>query len=520
MSIFASLAPAAPVLSRRDFDAVLFDLDGVVTRTAEVHAAAWKRLFDPYLARPFTEEDYRRYVDGRPRLEGIRCFLESRGLTLPEGTPEDGAGAETVHGLGRRKNAYFLEVLGREGVEVDRAAVGLLERLRAAGLRTAVVTASRNGAAVLRAGGLEHLFDARVDGVEAGRLGLPGKPAPDTFLEAARRLGVAPERAVVLEDARAGVEAGRRGGFGLVIGVRRSGPEGALVRAGADVEVTDLSTVRVGEGAEMRAMREVPSALERREELLRRLEGREVIVFLDYDGTLTPIVPNPDEARLSEAMRATLAALARRCPVALVSGRDLSVLKGFAPLEGVYYAGSHGFDIEGPGGRAFQHEEGRALLPELDAAEWELAAGLAGIPGARLERKRFSVAVHWRHVEEARVPEVERMVGEVLARHPWLRRSGGKKVFEVQPDIDWHKGRAVRWLLRALELEGKGRVPVYVGDDLTDEDAFEALKGRGLSVVVRGEVERPTAADYALADVEEVRQLLELLLARAEGRGR
>ena len=520
MSTAVPQASASPVLSRREFDAVLFDLDGVVTRTAEVHAAAWKRLFDPYLDRPFSEEDYQRYVDGRPRLEGIRCFLASRGLILPEGTPEDGAGAETVHGLGQRKNTSFLEALEREGVRVDAAAVGLLERLRAAGVRTAVVTASRNGAAVLRAGGLEHLFDARVDGVEAGRLGLPGKPAPDTFLEGARRLGVAPERAVVLEEARAGVEAGRRGGFGLVIGVRRSGPEGALVRAGADVEVTDLSTVRVEEGgAGMRAMREVPSALERREELLRRLEGRQRVIFLDYDGTLSPIVPNPEDAHLSEATRAAVAELARRGPVALVSGRDLPVLRGFVGLEGVYYAGSHGFDIEGPGGRAFQQEEGKALLPELDAAERELAAGLADIPGARLERKRFSVAVHWRHVEEARVAEVERRVGEVLARHPRLRRSGGKRVYEVQPDIDWHKGQAVRWLLRTLGLEGEGVVPLYVGDDLTDEDAFEALKGRGLSVVVRGEVERPTAADYALENVEEVRQLLELFIARSGGKG-
>ncbi len=247
----ASPAPpvsAAVVLSRRELDAALLDLDGVVTRTAEVHAAAWKRLFDPYLTQPFSAEDYRRYVDGRPRLDGIRCFLASRGLSLPEGSPEDGAGAETVWGLGQRKNAAFLEALERQGVAVFPAAVGLLERLRAAGFRTAVVTASRNGAAVLKAAGLEHLFDARVDGVEAGRLGLPGKPAPDTFLEAARRLGVPPTRAVVLEDAQAGVEAGRRGGFGRVLGVRRSGPEGALVAAGADVEVTDLSTVRVEEG--------------------------------------------------------------------------------------------------------------------------------------------------------------------------------------------------------------------------------------------------------------------------------
>lgn len=237
--------PAPVALSRRHFDAALFDLDGVVTRTARVHAAAWKRLFDAYVDPPFTPEDYRRYVDGRPRLEGIRCFLASRGLVLPEGSPEEGPEARTVRGLARRKNAYFLEALARQGVEVDVAAVGLLERLRAAGFRTAVVSASRNCAAVLRAAGLEHLFDARVDGVEAGRLGLPGKPAPDTFLEAARRVGVAPGRAVVLEDALAGVEAGRRGHFGCVLGVRRSGEAGALARAGADVEVTDLSTVGV-----------------------------------------------------------------------------------------------------------------------------------------------------------------------------------------------------------------------------------------------------------------------------------
>jgi alpha,alpha-trehalase len=247
------------VLSRRQLDAALFDLDGVVTRTAQVHAAAWERLFNAFLEaralargepfQPFTPEDYQQYVDGRPRLDGIRCFLESRGLSLPEGSPEDGPEAETVRGLGARKNGYFLEALEQRGVQVFPHAVGLLERLRAAGFRTAVVSASRNCEAVVRAAGLTHLFDARVDGVVAGRLGLPGKPEPDTFLEAGRRLGVPPERAVVLEDAHAGVRAGRRGHFGLVLGVRRAGPVGALVRAGADVEVTDLSTVEVEEGA-------------------------------------------------------------------------------------------------------------------------------------------------------------------------------------------------------------------------------------------------------------------------------
>lgn len=252
--------PVQVVLSPRRYGAALFDLDGVVTRTARVHAAAWKRVFDRFLAEraertgepyhPFTQEDYLRYVDGRPRLEGVRTFLDSRGLRLPEGSPTDGPEEETVHGLGRRKNGYYLEALREQGVEVDPAAAELLARLRAAGVRTAVVTASRNCTEVLRAAGLWGAFDAQVDGVEAARLGLAGKPQADTFVEAARRLGVEPARAVVLEDARAGVEAGRRGGFGRVVGVRRAGPPGALLAAGAHVEVEHLGELAV-EGSEV-----------------------------------------------------------------------------------------------------------------------------------------------------------------------------------------------------------------------------------------------------------------------------
>lgn len=246
---------ARVVLSPRQYGAVLFDLDGVLTRTARLHAAAWKQVFDRFLAEraertgepyhPFTQEDYRRYVDGRPRLEGVRTFLDSRRLLLPEGSQADGAEQESVHGLGRRKTACYLEALRTQGAQVDPAAAQLVARLRAAGVRTAVVTASRNCTQVLRAAGLGGAFDVQVDGVEAARLGLAGKPRPDTFVEAARRLGVEPARAVVLEDALAGVEAARRGGFGLVIGVRRADPPGALLAAGAHVEVEHLGELAV-----------------------------------------------------------------------------------------------------------------------------------------------------------------------------------------------------------------------------------------------------------------------------------
>lgn len=245
-----------PTLRRTSLDALLFDLDGVVTNTAAVHAAAWKRLFDTFLRdhrphgevpfRPFDQDaDYRTYVDGKLRYDGVRSFLASRGIVLPEGSPHDPPGTETVCGLGNLKNQYFLLELRERGAGVFPSTVALARGARARGLRIGVVTSSRNCTEVLEAAGLTDLFDARVDGMEIARLGLHGKPAPDMFLEAARRLGVAPARAAVFEDAIAGVQAGRAGGFGLVVGVDRVGSPDALRQAGADIVVSDLSEIEL-----------------------------------------------------------------------------------------------------------------------------------------------------------------------------------------------------------------------------------------------------------------------------------
>jgi alpha,alpha-trehalase len=233
------------------FDAVLFDLDGVLTATASLHAACWKTMFDEYLQRraaasgdafqPFEiATDYKQYVDGKLRYDGVHAFLESRGIELPWGNPEDPPDRETVCGLGNRKNELIQEHLASGKVEVFESSVALVRRLRGAGVKTAVVSASKNCEAILKAAGIADLFEFRVDGVVASQLQLAGKPAPDTFLEAARQLGVEPERAVVVEDAVSGVQAGRAGGFGLVIGVDRKGDPEALRNNGADVVVTDL----------------------------------------------------------------------------------------------------------------------------------------------------------------------------------------------------------------------------------------------------------------------------------------
>jgi alpha,alpha-trehalase len=504
-------------------DAVIFDMDGVMTDTAEVHAAAWKEMFDAFLQErsgrlnelfvAFDPEDYLRYVDGKPRYDGVRSFLQSRGIDLPEGGPADSPTQESVHGLGNRKDELFLERLHRSGARRFDSSVAFVEELGRRGVGCAIISASRNMSDVLASAGIEDLFTIRVDGVDAERLGLAGKPDPAIFIEAARRLGVAPRRAAVVEDALAGVEAGRRGGFGMVIGIDRSGHPQALREHGADVVVGDLAELRIERTASVRSnqqrVRDLPSALDPSWAGV-HLGGRTPAVFLDYDGTLTPIVQRPEDAVLEERSRDALRSLADRWPVAIISGRDLGDVKSMVGLPNIVYAGSHGFDIETPDGRTEQR--GTEFLPDLDAAERELDGPLMVVPGARVERKRFAVAVHYRQVAEDRVPEVERVVSSVAATHPRLRRTGGKKVFELRPRIEWDKGRALLFLLKVLGLNGSDVVPIYIGDDETDEDAFAVLRGRGFGIVVaRADDERPTAADARLTDPDEVRRLLELL---------
>jgi beta-phosphoglucomutase family hydrolase len=245
------LRPESNRINRDQYDAVLFDLDGVITNTATLHATCWKQMFDEYLReraeqkgeafRPFDlATDYRLYVDGEPRFDGVRDFLRSRGIQLPEGNPDDPADVETVHGLGNRKNELVNRAIAELGVEPYAGTVQFIHQLRRNGFKIAVVTSSQHCDAVLRAAKLDDLFEVRVDGNLIQTQRLAGKPAPDTFLMAARLLGVEPKRAVVVEDAISGVEAGSNGNFGLVIGVARKGNAEELKRHGAHLVVDDL----------------------------------------------------------------------------------------------------------------------------------------------------------------------------------------------------------------------------------------------------------------------------------------
>jgi trehalose-phosphatase len=260
----------------------------------------------------------------------------------------------------------------------------------------------------------------------------------------------------------------------------------------------------------------MPSALERWEDISARLRGCRCAVFLDYDGTLTPIVGNPEDAVLDDDVRRLVASLARRCPVAIVSGRDLADVRERVGLDDVYYAGSHGFEIAGPAGPMYTPGAALETLPDLDEAEAALRAALASIDGALVDRKRFSIAVHYRLVAEEDAAAVERAVDAAIAAHPRLRKGRGKKVIELQPDVDWHKGAAVRWLLGALHLDAPDVVPLYLGDDVTDHDAFEAIADHGIGIAVH-RTDRPEAAAYRLSSPAEVRRFLAGLEATLAG---
>lgn len=508
------------------FDASIFDLDGVITRTARVHATTWKRLFDDYLRkrsqrtgqpfREFTDADYRAHVDGLPRYDGVATFLASRAIDLPRGNPSDPPERETVCGLGNRKNALFQEVLRTQGVEVFDTSIALLRRMRAEGVKIGLVSSSRNARAVLDTAKLTELFDVIVDGNDAARLGLKGKPDPDIFLAAAERLGVPPAEVMMVEDAQSGVAAGRAGGFAMVVGVDREGQRDALLRAGADLVVADLAELPI-EGRGLEEPGDGAGQFLWPEEAGRLIEGRRPVVFLDYDGTLTPIVGRPDLAIMSDEMRAAVRRLAALCKVAIISGRDRVDVERLVALDELVYAGSHGFDIAGPGGLRIEHEQGAAFTVAVERASALLQAALAPIDGALVEPKRFGVAVHYRQVAGRDLASVEASVDRVLENVPDLRKTHGKKVFELLPRFDWDKGRAVLWLLDTLDLERPEALPFYLGDDTTDEDAFRALAGRGIGIVV-GDSGAETAAVYRLSDTEAVGRFLDALSDVLEAR--
>lgn len=499
--------------------AAIFDLDGVLTNTAEQHTRAWKLAFDDYNFRrknegkePYTpfspEEDYKRYIDGIPRYDGVYNFLQSRRIELPLGTAQDDKDMETICGIGNLKNSIYQKLISEEGVQVLDQNVKIIRSWKEEGIKTAVISSSRNCGKILEATGLTNLFEVRVDGVTSEERNIPGKPAPDIFLTAAKDLGVTPQEALIVEDAQAGVEAGKKGNFRLVIGIKNASNEKELLEKGANVVVSNLQELDL-EFKKSKKPGVLPSALKSFKQLSENFEEAPPLLFLDFDGTLSPIVEHHNDAEISDEMRGLVEELAGKYPVAVVSGRGLADVKKRVALPELYYAGSHGFEISGPDGFARDHEDAVQVIPVFNELEPILREKLKHIAGIDFERKKFTLAIHYRQVKPEQEQDVHKIVPEVLRNYPKVAAAGGKKVIEIKPAIDWHKGKAVEFLKSVLS-DKKNPFSIYLGDDVTDEDAFKYVSN-GLGILV-GDHGVATYAEYHLEDLEQVKQFFEKLL--------
>jgi trehalose 6-phosphate phosphatase len=336
-------------------------------------------------------------------------------------------------------------------------------------------------------------------GVGADELAHTGNPKTAVLVEAANRLGARPGRCVVVAEAGAGVTAGRDGGFALVVGVDRAGRGDELSRHGADAVVRDVReiTVRTGD----RRMSELPDAIEALADATNSaFSDRQSAVFFDFDGTLSDIVNDPGAARLTAGAAEALRLLTTRRPVAVLSGRDLADVRQRIGLPGIWYAGSHGFELIGPGGEHHQNEAAATAVPVLEELASELRDKLGAIAGVAVEHKRFGVAVHYRNAARDRVGEVAAAV-RAAGRRSALRVTTGREVIELRPNVDWDKGKTLRWVVDQIrDAESESLSPIYLGDDITDEDAFDAVHDDGIGIVVRHteDGDRATAAQFAL----------------------
>ncbi len=329
------------------------------------------------------------------------------------------------------------------------------------------------------------------------------------LIAAAHRLTVRPGRCVVVADSAASVEAARDGGFALMVGLDRLG--GELTEA--DDVIGDVGEISVRTG-DLR-MSELPDALQ-----AFALGDRHPAVFFDFDGTLSDIVDDPDTARLTAGAAEALQLLTTQCPVAVLSGRDLADVRERIGLPGLWYAGSHGFELTGPDDSHHQNDAAAASLPVLDEAAAELRDQLGGVTGVALEHKRFGVSVHYRNAARDRVGEVTSAVRSAGKRHG-LRVTTGREVIELRPNVDWDKGKTLRWVLDQIRDTGAGPLwPIYLGDDITDEDAFDAVHDDGVGIVIRhsDDGDRATSSLFALDSPEQVSEFTDRLARQLRGK--
>lgn len=434
-------------INTEQYDAVLFDLDGVVTRTADTHASAWKKLFDEYLKKksnsdhylPFDiKDDYVRHVDGKPRYKGVQDFISSRNIAIPYGSIQDAPDKETICGLGNRKNIIFSNLLKTDGVNVYESTIDLIKQLRKNGLKTAVVSSSKNCLKVIKAAEIEDLFDTRVDGVVSENLGLPGKPEPDIFLEAAKILDADVIRCVVVEDALSGVEAGKKGGFGMVIGVNRGDQATQLKEKGAHVVVDDLSEIGTGV-----LLKNLPNALQSFGKIIGQIGGKEIVIFISYDSILSHSPVFAPGAALNQIIAKILAPLGGPFTVFLIAKENPEQVKKQIHIDNIYYVGSDdsgGYVVKGPGGQSVE-----------------------------------------------------------IGKH-----------CKQSPRLDRNKGSIVESILEKFNLVSQSIFPIYFGDNVTDKDVFAAVAPIGLGIAL-GDALHCSNADFRMDSPKQIGQFFRRL---------
>ncbi len=512
-----------PKIKISGIQAVLVDIEGVVTNTERLHAEAWREVLEEYLEDTENvskgkiplqslQDDYIKHIQGKNRYEGIKDFLEAHHVSLPPGKSTDSPGDSTLFGLANLKHEIFEEQLEQAEIKYYEDAIRKFKALKKRNIKVGAISSSKHANMILHNSKLKEAFDVSLDGIDIEERGLKSKPESDIFIEAARELGVEPERTIVLENSVPGANAAQDANFGVVVGINREGKRKALLENGADLVVKTLDDLILEETEEEKPNIEqsLPNAFTQKDVLFKSLDTLQPILFLDYDGTLSPIVEQPEDAILSDEMRDVLRELSSMVKIAVVSGRDMDDVKDLVNLPDIYYAGSHGFRISGPGGVFMQHPMRDKFLPNLDQAQVQLEEKLKIIPGLKIERKQFAIAVHYRNVDDKYIKEIRESIEEVTGQVKGLKTAGGKKIYELKPDIEWHKGKAVFWLIDAFEVAFDKTLPIYIGDDLTDEDAFNALADKGIGILV-GDHGSPTSASYRLRNVRQVRQFIQQL---------
>lgn len=486
------------------FRALLFDLDGVITDTRSIHFNAWKKLFDKFLSEKgrsevFNEEDYMLYLDGRPREDGIRSFLKAHAVSVSDDEFTD---------LVTSKNEIYKKLLNQTDLKTYPDFLKLFDLLKSRDIKTAVVSSSENCRLILTRLHLEHEFDCIFDGKDGKRLKLNGKPAPDYFQEAAGILGLRAEECAVVEDALNGVMAGKNGNFKTVYGISRKGSDylNELKNAGADKPIKELTEII-----------NPPNALLSWDEFSALTGSKDLAIFLDFDGTLSEIVPRHQDASLRPEAKNVLTDLSRSVKLAIISGRDRTDVKDRVGVDDIFYAGSHGFDMSGPGCFRYHLDDLDPVLKELSEATLSANNLFTREEGIQIEKKAFGTAIHYRLAPTGIETSLKAEIEELLTNFPKLKLKEGKKVFELVPDVEWGKGKAVEKLMDVLGLDPRSTLPLYIGDDTTDEDAFSALEGKGIGIRVDDDEQSETHADFCLKNPEEVIGFLNCVLKEYGG---